>query len=359
MKPLSIEEITLTNFKNYANASFRLGDHFNLIYGLNGTGKTNLLDGIYYLAVGKSYFSPFDQKVVKYGESYFRLEGKVGKNSSRHEIVVKVKPGALKEISIDGSSLDKISDHLGFTPLVISAPKDIDLVLGHGQSRRRYIDHLLCQIDTGYLKALLMYNQLLQMRTAALRQDFKDLKRMVETFDQQMAPHVKLIFEKRIWLRNTILPLIRWNYQILSDDRENVGLEYESKLHRYPYEVLADMNWEADKNTQRSNAGIHKDDFDLSIKDMPAKEYGSQGQIKSLIFALHLSKFSILSNECGFKPLLILDDIFDKLDEQRLTRLMEILVQPEFGQILLSDTNRKRVGDFIAPDLLNEIKMSY
>ena len=357
MKPLFIQEITLTNFKNYTDSSFRLGDKFNLAYGLNGTGKTNLLDSIYYLAVGKSYFMPFDQKVVKYGESFFRLEGKVIRDTLSHEIVAKVKPGMSKELLLDGVALERVSEHLGFIPVVISAPKDIDLVLGPGQSRRKYIDHLLCQIDSEYLKSLVAYNHFLQMRTSALKQDFNDLKRMIETFDDQMAPHAKIIFEKRRWLQNVILPLLQSNYKSLSDNRENVSIEYESKLNDYPYEVLADMHWEADKNTKRSNAGIHKDDFYLSVKDMPAKEYASQGQIKSLIFALHLSKFSILSEQRGYKPILIFDDIFDKLDEKRLTRLMEILQQPEFGQIMLSDTNRKRVADFVNADQLNELPM--
>lgn len=359
MKPLFIEEIALTNFKNYSDSRFTLGDKFNLAYGLNGTGKTNLLDSIYYLSVGKSYFMPFDQKVVKYGESFFRIEGKVIRDDSKHEILVKVRPGISKELLLDGVALEKVSEHLGFIPVVISAPKDIDLVLGPSQSRRRYIDHLLCQIDHEYLKSLVTYNHFLQMRTAALKQDFKDLKRMIETFDDQMSHHAKVIFEKRLWLSNELLPLLQSNYKLLSDDRESVMIEYESKLKGHPYEVLVDMHWEADKNSRRSNAGIHKDDFYLAVKEMPAKEYASQGQIKSLIFALHLSKYEILSKQRGYKPILIFDDIFDKLDEKRLTRLMEILMQPVFGQIMLSDTNRHRVADFVSPALLNEIRMSH
>ena len=357
MKPLSIKQITFTNFKNYTNKSFRLGDRFNLVYGLNGAGKTNLLDGIYYLAVGKSYFTGSDLKVVKYGEPFFRLEGKVSRGETFHDLVIKVKPGEVKDIQVDNDSVEKISDHIGFIPVVISAPRDIDLVAGHSQSRRRYFDHLLCQIDPAYLQSLVTYNHLLNLRTAALKQSFKDLKRIVETFDEQMAPHANFIFSKRHWLKEVIQPFMQENYKILSDDREDAGIEYDSKLNQYPYEVLADMSWEADRNTQRSNIGIQKDDFHLSIKGMPAKEYGSQGQIKSLIFALHLSKHKILSQQCSFKPLLILDDIFDKLDEYRLARLMEILQEPQFGQIFLSDTNRKRVTDFISSEMLNEVPM--
>lgn len=358
MKPLAINTITLTNFKNYSDASFQLGDKLNLVYGLNGTGKTNLLDAIYYLCVGKSYFTPFDHKVVRYGESFYRIEGNVMKDDT-HTVVMKVRPGIQKELSVDGMVLDRISDHLGFMPVVLSAPKDIDLVIGPGQSRRKYIDHLLCQVDSTYLQALVAYNHLLQLRNAALRQNFDDLKRMIDTYDAQMGPHAAYIFEKRKWLSSNIQPLLQSTYKALSEGREEVSLTYESKLHDYVYEVLADMNWEADRNTGRSNSGIHRDDFHLEIKGMPAKEYGSQGQIKSLIFSLHLSKYTTLSEQCNYKPVLILDDIFDKLDEKRLARLVETLMQPTYGQILLSDTNRKRVAEYIPPDQLHEIRMEH
>ncbi len=357
MKPMLIREVSFTNFKNYSDVHFRFGPKFNLIHGLNGTGKTNLLDGIYYLCVGKSYFNPHDQKIVLYNESFFRLEGDVIKDNSNHKVIIKVKPGMLKELSVDGVVLERISAHLGFMPVVFSAPKDIDLIYGSGISRRRYIDHLLCQIDQAYLLSLVSYNHLLQMRNAALKAGYKDLRRMISTYDEQMTPHANLIFEKRKWLSALIEPILLQTYLTLSDNRENVSLSYSSRISEYPFDILADMNWEADKNTMRTNGGIHKDDYHLEIKNMSAKEYGSQGQIKSLIFALHLSKYQVLSKEIGTTPILILDDVFDKLDENRLARLMEILTLPEYGQIFLSHTTGKRVSDFISPIQLNEIPM--
>jgi DNA replication and repair protein RecF len=272
-------------------------------------------------------------------------------------MIIKVKPGTMKELVLDGTPLDRISDHLGFMPLVFSAPRDIDLVHGTSQSRRRYMDHLLCQVDQNYLRALVTYNHLLHMRNAALKQGFPDLRRMITTYDEQMAPLARFIYEKRKWLIDFFEPLLSETYLTLSENRENVKIQYESKLSGYPYEVLADMNWEADRNTMRSNAGIHKDDYDLEIKDMPAKEYGSQGQIKSLIFALHLSKYAVLRDQTGIKPLLILDDIFDKLDERRLYQLMEILASDQFGQIFISDTSRDRVSNFLPGGLLHQIEM--
>lgn len=355
MQPMLFKEVSFINFKNYTEAQFHFGPKFNLIHGLNGTGKTNLLDSIYYLCVGKSYFNPHDQKVVRYNESFFRLEGNITRDESSHKIIIKVKPGLLKELIVDGVVRERISDHLGFMPVVFSAPRDADLVFGPGISRRKYIDHLLCQLDHTYLKALVSYNHLLQMRNAALKAGFNDLKRMINTYDEQIAPLATLIFEKRKWLASRIEPLLQQAYLTLSENRETVSFRYSSGLSSYPYEVLADMNWESDKNTARTNTGIHRDDYMLSIKEMPAKDYGSQGQIKSLIFALHLSKYQILCVETGTQPILILDDVFDKLDENRLARLMEILALTDYGQIFLSHTTGKRVSDFISKNALHEI----
>ncbi len=358
MKSLAIREVVLTNYKNYTEAHFSFGDKFNLISGLNGIGKTNLLDAVYYLSLGRSYFTPFDQRVVRQEENFFRLEGNILKDAEVHKLIIKVKPGSLKELVLDHTIIPRISEHLGFIPVVFSAPRDIDLVYGSSQSRRRYIDHLLCQIDHDYLKALVMYNHLLEMRSAALKQGFPDLQRVVTTYDEQMSPLADLIYQKRKWVVDVLGPLISKTYLTLAENRENIDLRYESGLHEYPYHILADMNWEADKNTGRSNAGIHKDDYKLSIKNMSAREYGSQGQVKSLIFALHLSKYTILRDQSGYKPLLILDDIFDKLDERRLHRLMEILMAPAFGQVFISDTSSKRVSGFLPGDMIQSIEMT-
>lgn len=343
MKPLAIRQATLTNFRNYTSAHFSFGDRFNLVSGLNGLGKTNLLDAIYYLSVGKSYFTPYDQRVVLLGESFFRLEANVVKGGESYSITFKVKPGTSKEILVDNVVLNKVSDHLGFIPIVFSAPRDMELVTGTSQARRRYIDHLLCQVDAVYLKALMEYNYVLQLRNAALKNGFQDLRRIIATYDEQMAPLAQVVFEKRKWLTGVLQPLFQETYASLSEGRENIECIYESDLEEHPYEVLADRNWESDKNTQRTHAGIHKDDFLLLIKDKPAREFGSQGQIKSLIFSLHLTKYRLLSEQKGYQPILILDDVFDKLDDRRLSRLMEILHADEFGQIFISDTNQERL----------------
>jgi DNA replication and repair protein RecF len=333
-----------------------LGERFNLVYGLNGTGKTNLLDSVYYLAVGKSYFTPFDHKVVRQGESFFRLEGSVAKDGS-HALIIKVVPGDIKEIILNGMPREKIGEHLGFIPVVISAPRDIELVTGSGQSRRKYIDHLLCQLDPIYLQALQTYNYLLNLRNAALKQNVSDLPRLVDTYNVQMAKYADYIFAKRKWMQEEMVAMLETTYRRLAENREEISIAYSSSMHEHSFEVLADMHWESDKSTGRTQAGIHRDDFVLQINGMSARDYGSQGQIKSLIFAMHLSKYDLLLRTTGYKPVLILDDIFDKLDERRLNMLMETLSDDVFGQILLSDTSRSRVGNYISSPLLHEIAM--
>ena len=357
MKSLAIQELALTNFKNYSEASFRFGPKFNTISGLNGMGKTNLLDAIYYLCVGKSYFTPYDQKVVRKEESFFRLDSKLQKGDESHRLIIKVKPGSMKEILLDNVMIPRISEHLGFMPVVFSAPRDIDLVYGSSITRRRYVDHLLCQIDREYLTSLSLYNHLLEMRNAALKQGFADLQGMISTYDDQIAPLAAYIFEKRKWVAEHFSPMLRKTYGILADQREEIDLRYESSLREYPYPVLVDQSWEADKNTGRSNTGIHRDDFHLLIKNMSAKDHGSQGQIKSLIFSMHLSKYRLLLNESGVKPLLILDDIFDKLDDRRLHRLVEILSTDDYGQIFISDTSSTRVNSLLPEELVHSIVM--
>ena len=357
MKSLVIRKLALTNFKNYIEGTYLFGNKFNTISGLNGIGKTNLLDALYYLCVGKSYFTPHDQKVVRKEEHFFRLESEIQKGGEEHKLIIKVKPGSVKEIVLDHVVVPRISEHLGFLPVVFSAPKDIDLVFGSSTSRRRYIDHLLCQVDKDYLKSLSVYNHLLEMRNAALKQGFPDLAGVISTYDDQIAPHAAYIFEKRKWVTAQFAPLLRQTYRTLAEDREDIDVHYESALQQYPYAVLVDQAWEADKNTGRSTTGIHRDDFQLSIKKMSAKDHGSQGQIKSLIFALHLTKYKTLLQETGVQPILILDDIFDKLDDRRLHRLIEILSQDDYGQIFISDTSSSRVNSLLPATLVHSIEM--
>ena len=254
-------------------------------------------------------------------------------------------------------SVNKISEHLGFIPIVFSAPRDIELVTGSSQSRRRYFDHLLCQVDADYLHALMQYNYLLQQRNAALKAGMPDLQRIIQTYDEQMAPFARIIFEKRQWLLRIYTPLLQQHYDFLSDKKEVVDCAYESQLLGSSYEIEADRSWPVDKNTQRSNAGIHKDDVDLKIKTLSAKEFGSQGQIKSLIFAMHLSKYAMLRQQKGYNPILVLDDIFDKLDDKRLHRLMEILHSEDYGQIFISDTSKDRLTSGMLHSNFKEIQL--
>lgn len=348
MKSLLLRQARLINFKNYAEAVFRFGEKFTLVIGRNGVGKTNLLDAIYYLCVGKSYFTSLDHRIVRQGEDFLRLEGDVLHDREEVRIVVKVKPGSVKEISRNGNPYARIGEHLGFMPVVFSAPRDMDIVTGTGEVRRRYVDHLLCQVDPSYLASLQAYNHLLALRNAALKQALSGLHSLLETYDEQMTPHATLIYQRRAALMEDLSTTLKATYAFISEEAESVSIAYSSPLHEYPYHILADRARELDRLTQRSSTGIHKDDYLLTIRDLPAREFGSQGQIKSLIFALHLSKYRLLRDRSEYLPLLILDDIFDKLDEHRLRRLMETLTAEEFGQVFISDTSSDRVAGMLA-----------
>jgi len=359
MKSLLVREVRLVNVRNYADATFAFGDKFNLVTGLNGVGKTNLLDAVYYLGVGKSYFTTQDQRVVSQGADFFRMDGVVEKDGKSTTVTIKVRPGQSKEILRNGLPFARVSEHLGFLPVVFSAPRDIEIVSGTGQVRRRYVDQLLCQTEPEYLSALQAYNHLLALRNAALKQGYASAGPILDTYDEQMAPHAALIHARRSAFVGSILPSLRETYAYLSDDAEPVTIGYESQLDEYPYAVLADRARGQDLATQRSNTGIHKDDFLLAIRSMPAREFGSQGQIKSLIFALHLSKYALMRDQTGYCPLLLLDDIFDKLDERRLRRLMEILTAREFGQVFISDTSSERVASMLSAFPVHHLPMKH
>lgn len=347
MNSIWLESIKITRFRNYLENNFDFGSRVNLVTGLNGLGKTNLLDAVYYLCMGKSYIQSLDQRNVKQNEEFFRLDGNFHRANEKERIEMMVRPGLSKEIRNQGIPYNKLSDHVGFAPVVFSAPRDHELVTGTSQIRRRYLDHLICQLDPLYLSSLVRYNQLLSLRNAALKQGFDGLMTILETYDEQMSGPAQYIFQKRVEMIERLQTLIVDVYDKLSGGDEGIKIEYESDLLNSNYVSLAIQARKNDVINKRSSVGIHRDDFNLYIKNMSAREYASQGQIKSLIFSLHLSKYILLRDNSGFLPVLILDDIFDKLDQERLRRLLAIVLKDDFGQIFISDTNHDRIPALI------------
>ncbi len=323
-----------------------------MLTGLNGMGKTNVLEAIYFLCMGKGYFSALDKYSVKQAESFFRIAGIV-ESDDKHDtkIVIKYKEGGRKEIEINGTALEKLSDHVGKIPCVLFSPEDVTLLLDTSEARRNFLNNTLVQYDANYLKAILLYNKLLKSRNAYLKQ-MVYLKsydeKYLESLEEQMAEPALFIFEQRKGLVKALNEIFEKTYALISGEHENCSVTYQSQL--YDKDLL--QAWKDtrnhDKMVSRTGFGIHKDDILLWMNDKPIKHYGSQGQLKSFVLSLKMAQYHLLKSIKNTKPVIMLDDIFDKLDNQRVKHLIDILSTNEFGQVFITDTDHKRVPEIIS-----------
>lgn len=351
----SIRAIKLYNFRNYRKLNANFIPEVNAFLGFNGSGKTNLQDAIHYLCLGKSYFSSGDRHIVHHGEEGFRVEGVFERLQRNHKVALKVRVGQSKELSLDAKKYEKLSDHLGFLPIVIIAPADIMLLLEGGEARRKLMDYSLTQIDRDYLHHLMSYNRLLKQRNALLKQ-FNDRqyfdKVLLDAITQKMIEPAHHIHKKRKAFCEKLSTKFEEKYKIISGDRELCKCQYRSDLDDASLDDLMNESLEKDSLMGRTRKGIHKDDIKFYIHDELLKPYASQGQLKSFILSIKLAQYDILRDHLGEdKPIVVLDDIFDKLDMNRVKALLELLSQDHFGQVFLSDTSTTRI-----PGLMKELK---
>ena len=347
---LTLKTLQLTNFKNYSQAALELSQKLNCFVGDNGMGKTNLLDAIHTVCLAKSHFQTSDQNLVKTGETFFRLESEFERAGERVEIVIKYKLRGKKIIERNRIAYKKISEHIGLLPLVIIAPDDIQLILDGSEERRKYLDLSLVQLDPDYTKALMLYNQILEQRNALLRNsDDKNPpdSALLDYYDSQLIEPANYIYKKRKELSENISPIFQQAYAAISSDREQVEMIYNSQLDNADIEQLLSDSRNKDILLQRTNKGIHKDDLELMMKDQPLKRFASQGQLKSFLLAMKLAQYELLRDDLGIYPIMLLDDIFDRLDPGRVKQLLELLTNGDFGQIFLSDTHEKRVRELL------------
>ncbi len=342
-----LKQIKLTNFRNYEVQSIEFSERLNLISGLNGMGKTNLLDAVYYLCMGKSYFQSTDKNVVRKGEQFFRLEGHFELDKSE-KIVAKVVPGDQKTMERNDSPYPRLSDHVGLLPVVFMAPDDTALALEGSEERRRFMDNTLCQLDHNYLESLVTYNKLLEKRNSLLRQfaiqgGFNQL--LVETYNSQMEVPALHIFEKRHWFNQLFQPVFNHFYAAISSEAELVNCIYRSQLSESTFAELLKKSLEKDRQLQRTSIGIHRDDLAFQLKNLPLKRFASQGQLKSFVLSMKLAQYELLRQHKQKLPILLLDDLFDKLDDQRASQLIELLVKGEFGQVFITDTHPQRAEE--------------
>ncbi|HJS00479.1 MAG TPA: DNA replication and repair protein RecF [Flavobacterium sp.] len=345
-----LKHLTLLNYKNIASKSLDFDSKINCFVGKNGVGKTNILDAIYHLAYGKSYFNPLATQNIKHDEDFFLLDAIIIKKEKEEKISCSIKRGQKKVIKRNNKIYDKLSEHIGFIPLVIISPSDTDLIIEGSETRRKFIDSVISTLDHKYLNELIQYQKLIAQRNAllkyfALNQVF-DLDNL-SVYDEQLEPLGKSIFEKRENFLQQFTPIFQKYHTIITNESESVQLVYQSQLSNSTMNELFKQNLSKDRALQYTSSGIHKDDLSFEIEGYPIKKFGSQGQQKSFLIALKLAQFEFIKQQSGELPLLLFDDIFDKLDETRVEKIVSMVNDAVFGQIFISDTHAERTEDII------------
>jgi DNA replication and repair protein RecF len=348
---LRLDSISLFQFKNYFQQEFSFTERIIGISGRNGVGKTNLLDAIHYLCFTKSYFTRQDQLNILHGHEGFRDEGHFDLNGTKEKAVLILRETGKKEFSVNDTLYTRFSKHIGRYPCVIIAPDDIQLIIGTSEDRRKFIDTLLSQLDHDYLQSLINYTKILQQRNSFLKSFNNSLRRdlsVLDILDEQLSKESVQIFEKRREFLLKFLPMVKQFYNEICQKYENVSLLYESEMHYVSLEELLKHNRQKDLILQRTSGGVHRDDLLFQMGEQPFKNIASQGQRKSLLFALKLAEMEIIKEKKRVSPLLLLDDVFEKLDEERISNLLMRVCSDEDTQIFITDTSRTRLQEQLA-----------
>lgn len=354
---MHLKHLSLINFKNYRQAELSLESGVNCFVGKNGTGKTNLLDAVHYLSMCKSYLNPVDKQNIRFGEAFFVVQGVWQDETNETEVYCGVKPGHKKIIKKNKLEYEKLADHIGLFPSVMISPYDRDLIAEGSEVRRKWMDGIISQFDRPYLDALMKYMRILDQRNALLKRFYENgffEKESIAVWDEQLIPIAEEIHQKRSRFIGEFLPVFHRYYQFIGEESEEVEIEYRSQLNEADFTSLLEAHKRKDAQSQYSTCGIHKDDLIFSIHGNPVKKFGSQGQQKSFIIALRLAQFEWLHQNLHKKPVLMLDDIFDKLDAHRVEKLVSLVTNNIFGQVLITDTDSERIKR-----LFEEVGVSY
>ena len=345
-----LKSLTLLNYKNFAESSFEFDSKVNCFVGNNGVGKTNVLDAIYHLSFGKSYFNPIALQNIKYDEAFFMVSGIYDVEGTEEKINVSLKRGQKKIIKRNGKEYEKLSEHIGLLPLVMISPADRDLIIEGSSTRRSFIDSVISQSDQRYLNELIKYNKVLAQRNSllkyfALNNTFN--KDTLEIYDTQLTSFSAYIFDKRKAFLEEFIPIFKSRYEVISNSEESIDLVYKSDLMEGDLPTLLKDHFIKDKVLQYTSIGVHKDDLLFLKDDYPIKKFGSQGQQKSFLIALKLAQFDFIKQQSGVNPILLLDDVFDKLDENRVTQIIKLVEDDNFGQLFISDTHADRTEQVV------------
>ena len=341
-----LKQLSLTQYKNSNAKQFDFKEKINCLIGKNGVGKSNILDAIYHLAFGKSYFNPTASQNIEFGKDFFVIEGLFQKEDGREEkIVCSLKKGQKKVIKRNGKIYDKITDHIGLIPLVMISPADTDLIAEGSSVRRKFMDGVIGQTDPLFLQNLLHYSKILNQRNALLKYFASNQTFHVDSlsvYDAQLVQYGVPVFEKRKAFMKAFLPIFKKRYQAISNGMESVSINYLGQLETMSLDKLLENNRSKDRVLQYTSVGIHKDDLEFLLADQPIKKFGSQGQQKSFLVALKMAQLDFLKMHAGEAPILLLDDAFDKLDQERVSQIVQMVDQNEFEQIFITDTHEER-----------------
>ena len=346
-----LKKIKIANFKSYTNLEVSFSSNINCIVGNNGVGKTNLLDAIYYLSFTKSYFNSLDNQNIKYTEPFFAIHGSYSFSdfTDLDQVSCVQKRGQNKQVKYNKKTYSRISDHIGKIPLVMVSPYDQDLIQGGSELRRKFLDGVISQTDNLYLEELLQYQKALDQRNKLLKRFHEDRyfdEELLQLWDEQLVRLGQPIYDKRKQFLKSFLPIFNGYFKLISNSAEIVSIEYDSQLNGADdYLLLLRTSWTKDSYTQYTTVGIHKDDlvFRIGEENFPIKKFGSQGQQKTFVLALKLAQFEYIASSRNLKPILLLDDVFDKLDMERVKQLIVLVGSERFGQVFLTDTQKERI----------------
>ena len=342
-----LEKIVISDFRNVELQEIEFSPNVNCISGNNGEGKTNLLDAVYYMSMTKSAFAASDRYVLRHGAEEFAVAGTyMMENGTRSRFALKMTSKGEKKIRRDDKPYQKISEHIGVLPVVMVSPADVSMVSESGEERRRFVNAVLSQMSHEYMAAMQQYNRLLLQRNKMLK-DMNHDRSLLEVMDIRMASLAVPVYEARKKFVEDLRPIVSEYYRTLSGDSEQVDISYETELDKAPLDELLKRSFEKDRIMKHTTEGIHRDDFSFTMNGHPIRRYGSQGQQKSFLVSLKFAQYEIMKKNYGFAPILLLDDVFDKLDMGRISNLLQMVASNDFGQIFITDSNKVRMSGIV------------
>ena len=342
-----LEKIVISNFRNSQLQEIDFSPNINCISGNNGEGKTNLLDAIYYMSMTKSAFASSDKFNFRHGTEEFSLAGTYRMpNGLSSRFALKMSSKGEKKVKRDDKFYQKVSEHVGVLPVVMVSPADVSMVSESGDERRRFVNAVLSQMDREYMSAMQQYNRLLLQRNKMLKDAVVD-RSLLEVIDMRMSALADPIHEARKRFVADLKPIVAEYYKALSGDSEQVDIEYESELSKDSLENILAASFEKDRILKHTTSGIHRDDFLFTMNGHPIRRFGSQGQQKSFLVSLKFAQYEIMKRNYGFAPMLLLDDVFDKLDMGRISNLLQMVASNDFGQIFITDSNKVRMAGIV------------